>query len=71
MKLYTLFFVYKQHFYKQCQVEIGKNLSKSYATPEAELLINMFKKQACLYQWDYMINCNDNENDNGRVDHNK
>ena len=25
-------FFYKQHFYKQHQAEIGKNLSKSYAT---------------------------------------
>ena len=28
---YTLF--YKQHFYKQCQAEIGKKLSKCLATP--------------------------------------
>ena len=28
----------------------------------------MSKKQVCLYQWDYMINCNENENDNGKRD---
>ena len=33
----TLF--YKQHFYKQCQAEIGKKLSaKAKQRPEAELL---------------------------------
>ena len=26
-------FLHKQHFYKQHQAEIGKKLSKSYATP--------------------------------------
>ena len=29
----------------------------------------MSKKQVCLYQWDYMINCNENENDNCKIDH--
>ena len=28
----------------------------------------MSKKQVCLYQWDYMINWNKNENDNDKVD---
>ena len=30
---------------------------------------NMSKKQVVLYQWDYMINCNENKNDNGTIDH--
>ena len=29
----------------------------------------MSKKQAVLYHWDYMINCNENKNDNGIIDH--
>ena len=29
----------------------------------------MSKKQVSLYQWDFMINCYGNENDNGKVDH--
>ena len=29
----------------------------------------MPKKQVCLYQWDNMINCNGNENDNDKIDH--
>ena len=29
----------------------------------------MSKKQVFLYQWDYMINCNENENDNDKVYH--
>ena len=37
--------------------------------PEAELLTNMSKKQVHFFQWDYMINCNENENDNEKTDH--
>ena len=37
--------------------------------PEAELSINMSKKQVCLYQWDYIINCNENKNDDSKVVH--
>ena len=29
----------------------------------------MPKKQVCLYQRDYMINCTENEYDNGKIDH--
>ena len=29
----------------------------------------MFKKQVCLYQWDNMINSNENENDTDKTDH--
>ena len=29
----------------------------------------MSKKQVFLFQWDYMINCNENENGNGKIDH--
>ena len=45
---YTLF-IHKRHFYKQRQAEIGKNLSKAKQHPVVELLINMSKKQVCLY----------------------
>ena len=31
--LFITHFFYKQHFYKQSQVEIGKKTSKTYATP--------------------------------------
>ena len=37
--------------------------------PEAELSINMSKKQVCLYHWDYIINCNENKNDDSKVVH--
>ena len=29
----------------------------------------MSKKQVCLYQWDYMINCKESENDNTKMVH--
>ena len=29
----------------------------------------MSKNQICLYQWDYMINCNENEDDNGTINY--
>ena len=29
----------------------------------------MFKKEVCLFQLDYMINCIQNENDNAKIDH--
>ena len=59
----------KQHFSKQRQAEIGKKLSKSKQYPEAELLTNISKKEIFLYQWDYIINCNENENDNEKTNH--
>ena len=45
--------------------------AKAKLHPEAELLRNMSKKQVCLHQWDYMVNWNEKENDNGKIDHNK
>ena len=33
------FFLYKQHFYKQRQAEIGKNQAKAKQHPEAEFLL--------------------------------
>ena len=36
--LYT-FFLYKQHFYKQRQAEIGKDQAKAKQHPETELLL--------------------------------
>ena len=29
----------------------------------------MSKKQVCMCQWDNMINCNENENDNYKIDY--
>ena len=39
--------------------------------PEAELSINMSKKQVCLYQWDYIINYNEKKkkNDDSKIVH--
>ena len=48
---------------------MAKKQAKAKQHPEAELLTNMSKKQVCLYQRDYMINCNANENDNVKIDH--
>ena len=48
---------------------MAKIQAKAKQHPDSELLTNMSKKHVCLYQWDYMINCNENENDNGKVDH--
>ena len=48
---------------------MAKIQAKTKQHPEVELLTNMCKKQVCLYQWDFMINCYENENDNGKVDH--
>ena len=50
-------------------MKLAKIWAKTKQHPQAELLINMSKKQVCLYQWDYVINCNENENDNGKIDH--
>ena len=58
---------YKQHFYKQRQTEIWKKLSKSWATLWGWTFENMSRKQVCLYQWGYMINCNENQNYNGKL----
>ena len=46
-----------------------KNQAKAKQHPEAELLTNMSKKQVFMWQWDYMINCIENENDNEKTDH--
>ena len=43
--------------------------AKAKQYPEAELLTNMSKRQICLCQWDYIFNCNENENQNGKMDH--
>ena len=29
----------------------------------------MCEKQVFSFQWDYIINCNENVNDNGKLDH--
>ena len=36
---------------------------------ESELLTNMPKRKVCLCQWDYIFSCNENENDNRKIDH--
>ena len=61
-----VFFVFL-FFVSNTLAEIGKTLRKTKQLPETELLTNMSNKQVCLYQWNYMINCN--ENDNGKLDH--
>ena len=43
--------------------------AKAKQQPEAELLTNMYKTEVCLNEWDYMTNCNKNENVNDKVDH--
>ena len=43
--------------------------AKAKQEPEVELLTNMYKTEVCLYDWDYMTNCNKNESVNGKVDH--
>ena len=68
---FTLFheqshFFYKEHFLSNARLKWAKKLSKAKQHPEAELLANMSKKYVCLYQWGYMINCNENENDNDK-----
>ena len=50
-------------------LKLAKIYAKAKQHPEAELLTNMSKKQVCLYQWGYMINCNENENDNSKIVH--
>ena len=52
--------IYKQHY-----AETGKKLSGNIRNT---LRLNFWKKiankQVWLFKWDYMINCNENENDN-------
>ena len=35
---YTLFYIYKQHFYKQRQLKLAKNQANAKQHPEAEFL---------------------------------
>ena len=72
-------FLYKQHFYKQRQAEIGKKFSNAKQTSEVEflLLFSFFiryhpkiiehilknKKTKCLYSWGYNRSENDDENE--------
>ena len=54
---------YKQHFYKQRQAEIDKNLSKCYVNNRTHSK-KYAKEQVYLYSWDYTINSNENEDEN-------
>ena len=56
-------------FISNARLKLAIIQAKTKQHPEAELLANMSKKQICLYQWDFMINCYENENDNDKVDH--
>ena len=60
---FTRFF-HLSNTYKQHQVEIGKKWSKT-------LWLNYWQtsnKTSFLSQWDYIINCNENKNDNQKMD---
>ena len=48
---------------------MAKIQAKAKQDPEAELSVHIIKKRVCLYQWDYIINCNESKNDNDKVDH--
>ena len=62
-------FLISNTFISNTRLKLTKNETKAKQHPEAELLIKMFKKQVFLFQWNYMINCNENDNDNGTIDH--
>ena len=63
---YTLFFKCNT-FISNARLKLAKTQAKFKQHSEAELETNISEKQVCQYQWDYMSNCN--ENDNGKVDH--
>ena len=58
-----------QHLNKQHQAGISKRQAKTRQNPEFEILTNMSKRQFCLCHWDYIFNCNENENFSGKIDH--
>ena len=46
----------------------SKNQANAKQHPEDERLASMSRKKVCQYQWHYMINWNENENDNSKID---
>ena len=68
LSTFHAFFI-SNNFISNARLKLAIIQAKTKQHPEAELLANMSKKQVCLYQWDFMINCYENENDNGKVDH--
>ena len=50
-------------------MKLTKNYAKAKSHSEAELLTNTSKKQVFLCQWHHMINCNENEIGNDKLDH--
>ena len=46
----------------------SKNQANVKQHPEDERLASMSRKKVCLFQWNYMINWNENENDNSKID---
>ena len=68
LSTFHAFFI-SNNFISNTRLKLAKIQAKTKQHPEAELLANMSKKQVSLYQWDFMINCYENENDNDKVDH--
>ena len=68
LSTFHAFFI-SNNFISNARLKLAIIQAKTKQHPEAELLANMSKKQICLYQWDFMINCYENENDNDKVDH--
>ena len=48
-------------------MKLAKNKQKLGSTLRLNFRRTCLK--VCLFQLDYMINCNENENDNGKLDH--
>ena len=49
---------YKQHLYKQRQAESGKKISKTLSNIR-DWTVDEYFQTTSLFQWDYMINCNE------------
>ena len=58
--------LYKKYSYKQYQARIGKKIRQKLRTPWGWTFGNKVYKKGWQFEWDYMIDCNENENDNGK-----
>ena len=63
IRFFTCFFFISNTFISNVRLKLVKSQAKTKQHPGADILANMSKKQVCLYQWDYMINWKENDND--------
>ena len=62
-------FFYKQNIYKQHQNQIGKKNKQKLSNTLRLNFRSKCQKNKLFFQLNYMINCNENEDNNGKTDH--